>query len=1483
MRVDVPTATLPTRALAVLATCALILAVLVVPSAPAQALDEDVVYEVTTTADGALADDGFDCPAEDGDECSLRAAVETISADTTAAIGSYTIEVPIGTYPLDHADGQLVLDTDTPVTIVGTDDAAPTFGDDGIIEASSTAIIDADLSSRILDVTDATDLTVERVSLRNGDAGNQTGGAIRNMADPAGTLTVVHARIEGNQGGANGNSGGAVRWRNGAVDVLASYLGSNSLSGVASGGGALASNRDVTITDSVLADNTSGSDGGAIMSFGSSQVTITASQLLRNTAATSGGAVRAASITIDGDSTLAENAAGEDGGALSSVTTSGTITLGPNVVLSDNRADGRGGAIHVTDLAVVVDGATLRDNRAAGGGGAIATETGAITLNAGSLVEDNWVTSSGSGGAILAYPGEPDETAVVSVTDSHLRGNTTPSNGGAIAAWDATVTVAGSLFEANASSSNFGGAIHLDGGQGTIDGSTFRDNSARANGGAVRVRDGELAVTDSVASDNVAGNRGGGLDSSGSDGELTVTNSTISGNRAEDGGGGIAASTSGTVALDSVTVTANEVTADGAEGAGLSADNSGAVTLVNSIVAGNLGPAAQCVAISGFGSFTSQGHNLDSDDSCELDDPDDVPEGDADLGPLADNGGPTLTHALGADSDAREAGATDLGVDQRGVDRPQGGQDDIGAVEMVPLPDGCDWAWTGASSDSWHDASNWDGPAGTPGGPTDTVCIDTDVNLPVVHDTGDTTLGAVSNTTDLDGTGVRLEDGTLTLSDAAELEHLGLALAGDDAELVVDTELVVAGASSFANGVLSGDGVTTFGGDLAVEAPGAKEVAGHDVRLEGTTTMSSTNPLRLSDDSTVTNLGTVELDSAAAFSQALADTDNVVLNRGTIRKATDGTTLMTAALRNEQDGTVAVDAGRLTIDAEGSSVGEITVADGATLEFATDTFRGFQLQPNANSSLTGAGTVEITGDGGGIELESSGTDPVTYDVGRTVVSHAGSSEAQLWLDADATTGELLVDHGRIVGTSPPRTLTVDGDFTFGEGTIDWQVELGPRPPARIRIDVGGTLRLVEGEQRVISGDITAQETSVQSDGLLRILAESVATDSVHELTGGEIELRIPAGVSQVINRFTAPLLDISGDGLVSGIGEVDADVDNAGTVSPGTTRANISPGAIEVTGDYGQTADGTLGIELGGGEVREDGELLTAGEFDRLLVAGDATLDGTLDVTLVGGFTPEEGDEFVIVTGETVSGTFAEEQLPDLGDGLQLEVDHRDQAVVLSVVEADDTPPPPEPTLEACPEGAVPPSGFDDVVGNFHEDAIDCALWHGLTNGVTASAYRPEQDVTRDQMAAFVARLIEAAGGHLPTVDEDAFGDIAGSTHTDRINQLAEVGVVQGRTADRFDPRDPVTRAQAASLLVRAYRYVTGDDLPAPAAPFVDIAGTVHEEAIDAAFAAGVTRGQTPTTFEPGASTPRDQMAAFLTRMLERFAAEGRVERPDAG
>ena len=155
----------------------------------------------------------------------------------------------------------------------------------------------------------------------------------------------------------------------------------------------------------------------------------------------------------------------------------------------------------------------------------------------------------------------------------------------------------------------------------------------------------------------------------------TSTNSTISGNSAATGGG-----IAGTPSASTLTVTNSTIAGNSASGSGGGISKSGTtVKLINTIVANNTG--GDC-----SGAMTSQGHNLDSDNTCSLTQGTDLPNTDPLLGALQDNGGLTLTHALLSWSPAIDAGddAAAPATDQRGVSRPQGSASDIGAFELAP-------------------------------------------------------------------------------------------------------------------------------------------------------------------------------------------------------------------------------------------------------------------------------------------------------------------------------------------------------------------------------------------------------------------------------------------------------------------------------------------------------------------------------------------------------------------------------------------------------------------------------------------------------------------------------------------------------------------------------------------------------------------------------------------------------------------------------
>jgi hypothetical protein len=208
---------------------------------------------------------------------------------------------------------------------------------------------------------------------------------------------------------------------------------------------------------------------------------------------------------------------------------------------------------------------------------------------------------------------------------------------------------------------------------------------------------------------------------------------------------------------------------------------------------------------------------------------------------------------------------------------------------------------------------------------------------------------------------------------------------------------------------------------------------------------------------------------------------------------------------------------------------------------------------------------------------------------------------------------------------------------------------------------------------------------------------------------------------------------------------------------------------------------------------------------------------------------------------------------------------------------------PRDPTDFACPTGEVPDAGFTDTEGIFHEASIDCLVWYGFSRGTSDTRFSPERDVTRGQMARFIANLVAGGGVVLPSDPPNAFTDDDGTAHELPINQLAELGVVGGTGGSRFQPNRAVNRAQMATFLNNAFAEVTGSRLSSSENFFSDDDGNFHEGNINAVADAGIAAGTSATRYSPGLAVKRAQMASFLVRETDLLVELGFVAVPRAG
>lgn len=168
----------------------------------------------------------------------------------------------------------------------------------------------------------------------------------------------------------------------------------------------------------------------------------------------------------------------------------------------------------------------------------------------------------------------------------------------------------------------------------------------------------------------------------------------------------------------------------------------------------------------------------------------------------------------------------------------------------------------------------------------------------------------------------------------------------------------------------------------------------------------------------------------------------------------------------------------------------------------------------------------------------------------------------------------------------------------------------------------------------------------------------------------------------------------------------------------------------------------------------------------------------------------------------------------------------------------------------------VPP--FADDEGSPYEPSIIKIADAGITDGCGSDLYCPYALVTRAEMATFLVRSFGLSASSV-----DSFSDDGSSPHHADINALAAAGLTNGCQPGRFCPSSTVTRGELATFIMRAVGLS-----PVGTDHFSDDNGSVHEPAINAVAAAGISTGCSSGKFCPTQSVTREQMAGFLANAL---------------
>jgi len=265
------------------------------------------------------------------------------------------------------------------------------------------------------------------------------------------------------------------------------------------------------------------------------------------------------------------------------------------------------------------------------------------------------------------------------------------------------------------------------------------------------------------------------------------------------------------------------------------------------------------------------------------------------------------------------------------------------------------------------------------------------------------------------------------------------------------------------------------------------------------------------------------------------------------------------------------------------------------------------------------------------------------------------TNSNVTMDTDATIQSLVIDSGDSLSANDHTKLKILGTSFTNNGTLELN---STGSWTSIRIANGGTLTgtgsiimsdnfnnqiltnpgagvLTQGANHTIrgtgqllvnSGDMVNYGTIIADQAGCKLIIDPETSFENHGLLladGGILDIREGDATYNggIVNAV---------DGTIGGDGTLDVSTfsfHNDGTISPG-----MSPGTLNILGDYTESATAKLFIEIAGTNQGID--------FDFLDITGNATLAGILQIDLL-GFTPSATDVFEILSANNLSGMFS--------------------------------------------------------------------------------------------------------------------------------------------------------------------------------------------------------------------------------------------------
>lgn len=191
-----------------------------------------------------------------------------------------------------------------------------------------------------------------------------------------------------------------------------------------------------------------------------------------------------------------------------------------------------------------------------------------------------------------------------------------------------------------------------------------------------------------------------------------------------------------------------------------------------------------------------------------------------------------------------------------------------------------------------------------------------------------------------------------------------------------------------------------------------------------------------------------------------------------------------------------------------------------------------------------------------------------------------------------------------------------------------------------------------------------------------------------------------------------------------------------------------------------------------------------------------------------------------------------------------------------------------DPVVDPTDDPVVTTDPFTDIADSGYHDYIVEAAEKGIVNGFADGTFRPNADVTRAQ---FITMLWRAAGEPSAKADISfADADKIADAYKAAVAWGVKNGVILGYEDNTFRPDQNISRAQMATFMYRYLKDVAGYDFGKVEPVSFSDAGTIadaYKDAVDAIVSAGIMNGMSNTTFAPDATANRGMSATVMLRM----------------